>query len=269
MPYRRAHWYLLALLPLTALAFWKQFLTQLTAVPVQIHAHAATGTLWMLLLIAQSWTIHHDEKSVHRTVGTASLMLFPLFIASAMAVSILEARDFVASPDHLLAARFLLFDVVAVGGFAYAYFEALRQRRKVHVHARYMLSTVFFLMPAILPRAANRWLPLSSFIPVSVLKGLYVVDASIVVTAFLAFALAIRSGKHGWPFYVAGALLLLSELLFRFVGGMAWWRSSIPVIANSPMIQSVLIAGLLGAFIGYAGWIAGRRPALPSAAVPV
>ena len=52
----------------------------------------------------------------------------------------------------MFAPRLVWLDVVGVGGFAYFYYQALRQRRKVHPHSRYMLATVFFLLPPIFGR---------------------------------------------------------------------------------------------------------------------
>jgi len=45
MPYRHAHWYLLSLFPLAALAFWFNYLSQLRTVPIEFHIHGITATL--------------------------------------------------------------------------------------------------------------------------------------------------------------------------------------------------------------------------------
>src|SRR3990170_1325258 len=154
MPYRHAHWYLLALFPLATLAFWQSYLSQFATASGEFHAHGMTATLWLVLLVVQSLTIGRDQRQVHRTVGTASLVLFPLFLMGGTGIFFGMADRFIAgSPFHAMYAPNLVWlDVVGVSGFAYFYYQALRQRRKVHPHSRYMLATVIFLLPPIFGR---------------------------------------------------------------------------------------------------------------------
>src|SRR5215207_9817452 len=95
MPNRHAHWYLMALFPIAGLAFWPQYLSQVSTAEFEFHAHGVTATLWLMLLVAQSWTIHHDHRRAHRAVGMASLALFPLFLAGGTGIFIGMARRFV------------------------------------------------------------------------------------------------------------------------------------------------------------------------------
>jgi hypothetical protein len=37
MPYRHAHWYLLAVFPLAGLAFWKSYLAQFSAATLAVY----------------------------------------------------------------------------------------------------------------------------------------------------------------------------------------------------------------------------------------
>src|SRR4028119_1494920 len=86
MPYRNAHWWLLLLLPLTALAFWPNYFGNLRAAPYAFHVHGVTATLWILLLAAQSWTIHERKNALHRKLGYASFALFPFFFVGGLLV---------------------------------------------------------------------------------------------------------------------------------------------------------------------------------------
>ena len=103
MPYRHAHWYLIGLLALAGLAFWPQYLSQVRTAPAQYHLHGITATLWVLMLIAQSMTIHRDQRQVHRKLGTLSLVLFPLFLAGGSTIFLGMAQRFVeGSPFHVM-----------------------------------------------------------------------------------------------------------------------------------------------------------------------
>lgn len=272
MPNRHAHWYLLALFPLAGMAFWPQYLSQIRTAAFEFHAHGVTATLWLMLLVAQSWTIHHDRRRAHRVVGMASLALFPLFLAGGTGIFVGMARRFVdaSSPFHTMyAAKLAWLDVVAVAGVAYLFYEGLRQRRKVHPHSRYMLATALFLLPPILGRLSPILPPLAIAGPQDFWKLEYGFQLSNALTAAIAFGLAIRSGKHGRPFYVAGALTLLGAILFQTIGGMAWWEALYARAADLPAAPLALAAALAGFAIAYAGWVAGRRAAPPLGAVAV
>jgi hypothetical protein len=260
MPYRHAHWYLAGLLALAGLAFWPQYLSKISDAPAQMHIHGITATLWLLMLIAQSWTIHHDSRSLHRTVGMMSLVLFPLFLAGGSTIFLGMAQRYVeGSPFHLLYAPNLAWlDFVGVGGTAYLYYEALRQRRKVHPHARFMLATVFFLLPPILGRLMA--IPLGVRGPEDFDKlgtGFQLANG---VTAAIAFWLAYRAGRHGRPFVIAGVLTLVGATLFEVVGRMPQWEALFARAADLPVAPFAASAGIAGSGIAYAGWIAGRRP---------
>ena len=271
MPYRHAHWFLLALFPLAALAFWPGYLASLTTASMEFHAHGVTATAWLLLLVAQSWTIHHGQRGAHRALGTASLALFPLFLAGGASIFLGMAHRYVegASPFHLLyAPRLAWLDVVGVAGIAWFYYQALRWRRKVHVHSRYLLATAIFLLPPILARLSPILPPLAISGPQDLGKlmiGLHLANG---LTAAIAFTLAVRSGPHGRPFYIAGWLSLLGSLLYQTVGGMAWWHSLFARAAELPSPPFALAAGLGGAAIGYAGWVAGRTARPQTDALP-
>ena len=263
MPYRHAHWYLLSLFPLAALAFWPSYLSQFRTAPAEFHMHGITATLWLILLVAQSWTIHHDKRQLHRTVGTASLILFPLFLMGGAGIFFGMADRFVqGAPFPLLyAPKLAWFDFVAVGGMAYFYFEALRQRRKVHPHSGYMLATVMFLLPPIFGRLSA--IPLGVTGPADFPK----LDTGFIATnmliAGLAFWIAYRRGKHGRPFVLAGVLTLVMTILYMTIGNMAAWRSFYASMADWPTAPFTLAAGAAGIIIAYAGWMAGKRTVPP------
>lgn len=267
MPYRYAHWYLLALFPFAGLAFWQSYLSQLSTSSMEFHAHGISATLWMILLVVQSWTMASGHRQLHRTLGTTSLVLFPLFLAGGASIFFGMADRYVAgSPFHVMyAPRLAWLDFVGVAGFAYFYYEALRQRRKVHAHSGYMLATVFFLLPPIFGRLMA--IPLGVRGPEDFGKLGTGFQIANVLIALLAFVIASRRGRNGRPFAIVGVLTLLSSFLYQTVGGMPAWHAVFARAAELPTAPFALAAGLAGAVIAYAGWIAGRRT-LPSGAVP-
>ena len=268
MPYRHAHWYSLALFPFVGLAFWRDYLSQITTASIAFHAHGVTATLWLFLLIAQSWTMARNQRQAHRTVGSLSLVLFPLFMAGGASIFMGMADRYVMGlPFHVLHAPNLAWlDVVAVGGFAYFYYEALRLRRKVHPHAGFMLATVIFLLPPVFGRLSA--IPMGVTGPETLDRMGPGIQYANLLTAALAFFIAWRRGKHGKPFVLAGILTLIAAALFQFVGDLPGWERFYARFADLPMAPFVLAAGLAGIGIAYAGWTAGKR-ATPPAPLPV
>ena len=265
MPYRRAHWYLLALFALSLLAFWPQYLSQFPTAPVAFHLHGMTAGLWLLLLIAQSLTISRGDRALHRTLGLISLALFPMFLAGGVGIFLGMAERFVAraTPFHaLFPPRLALLDAVAVAGFAWFYFQGLRHRRTVQLHARYMLATPIFLMPPIL----GRLMPFPPVMPGvgedSLLFGLGFQVANLIAAA-IALLLAGRSGRHAKPWLIAGGLIVFSAVLFQFVGGSAWWKGWFGQFASVPLGPAAFMVAAFGVVIAAAGWIAGRDARRP------
>jgi hypothetical protein len=77
MPCRHAYWYLLTAFPLAGLAFWPNYLSQFATSPLEFHMHGITASLWLTLLVFQSWTIQNGQREMHRQTGVLSLGLFP------------------------------------------------------------------------------------------------------------------------------------------------------------------------------------------------
>ena len=272
MPYRRAHWYLLAVFPLAGLAFWQSYFSQFATAPMAFHAHGVTASLWLTLLTVQSWTIHHERSGLHRQLGLGSLALFPLFLAGGATIFVGMAQRFVGqvAPFYTMyAPRLAWLDVVAVAGFAYCYFQALRLRRKVHPHSRYMLSTVFFLLPPILGRLAPALPPLTPSGPTDLWKLGVAFQLANAIAAGIPLFLAWRAPRHGRPFVEVGTLILVGAVLYQIVGGTAAWRSLFAQAANIPVPVLAFVAGATGAIVAYAGWVAGKGQVTSAEAVPV
>ncbi|MFP5330362.1 MAG: hypothetical protein ACLGHC_09555 [Alphaproteobacteria bacterium] len=265
MPNRLAHFYVLALFPLAALAFWPSYLSQLSTASGEFHWHGATATLWLILLVAQSLTIHRGQRPIHRAVGLASLALFPLFLMGGVGIFFGMAERYVAGEPFqaMYAPRLAWLDFAGVGGFAYCDYEALRNRRKVHPHSRYMLATAIFLLPPIFGRLTG--IPLGVTGPEDFLRLSIGFQAANALTAAIAFGLAWWSGKHGRPFVIAGALTVAGAVLYETIGGMPAWQALYAHVADFPKAPFMLAAGVAGIAIAYAGWVAGRRPITPGA----
>jgi hypothetical protein len=245
------------------LAASTNYFSKFAASPYAFHVHGITASLWILLLAFQGWTIHNRRNALHRGAGAASLALFPFFLVGGllvlqtMAVKF-EARD---GPFYtLFGARLGTADTLSSIALPVLFYQAIRWRRKVHLHARYMLAPVLFLLPPIVSRLLPILPPFAITGPETFHRFSDGVHASLALTVALAAFLYWRAPRHGLPFLIVGGLTALQILLFETVGRMPAWEQLYTALADvpTPLVASVGLAA--GVLAGAAGWIGGQRP---------
>ena len=161
MPYRRAHWYVMELAAITAIGFWRDYFAVLPKAIWPWHVHGITASLWILLVALQSWTIADRRLPLHRTLGKASLILFPFFFAGG--VGVIHSMAVATTPTdpfyRFWGAPLGSVDTLATVTIGWLFFEALRARRNVQQHARLMLATPLFLLFPALERVLSHYVP--------------------------------------------------------------------------------------------------------------
>jgi len=270
MPYRRAYLYVLALLALTFAAFWPGYFSKLPAKLMAHHVHAAGAVLWMLLAIAQSWSIHHDQFALHRKVGLATFILFPFFLIGGMWVIHVEATTLAAGlntpaglsdPENLVIAQFGWFDPLANIGFAALFWGGHKYRYKVQLHARYMLGTLLFVIAPIGFRLLAILIPfLRSDETFS-----YAMAGGNLIALAIALILYRQAPKHGRPWLIAAGFIVAQGITFETLGRIPAWA---PIFASVSYVNLPLLltlTGIVSLGIAWHGWIAGARPGAPKA----
>jgi hypothetical protein len=96
MPYRYGHYYVVFVLAVILAGFWKSYFSIAGAVPFAFHAHTFSATIWLLLLILQSASIHGRHNAFHKLAGLASLGLFPFLIAGFVMIINVTAAGYAA-----------------------------------------------------------------------------------------------------------------------------------------------------------------------------
>ena len=264
MPYRNAPYYVLGCIGVIIAGFWASYFSVYAAVPWQFHAHGVAASLWVLTVLAQSWTPHHGQLALHRAVGKASLLLFPFLIGGLFAIIDVTAKGFVAGDGPVrvrFGGEFLIGLSLAVAAYVVLYYRALKFRRKVWVHSGYMLSTPLILFESPFSRVLGTWVPpfnapsLDTVIP-------SIVSAMVPSLALIA-ALWWVYREKAKPFLVAGAFIVAQMLTMGLMSDNALLEGLLPPLAAVPSAGVVLAGMMLGAATSWAGWQAGKRPVAP------
>jgi hypothetical protein len=266
MPYRHAHYYLVLLVMLTVPAFWPTYFSVISDANVALHIHSFTASLWIALLLFQSWAIHHRHREWHHVVGVTSLALFPLFLAGSVLIAHKMALEFSTGDlfNSRFGARFAALDLVAVLAIAFLFWSGLRWRRKVHQHSGYMLGTVFFLLEPIFARLLIQYVPGLAPMPPEFARLTLDVDLSLAAAVLFALALAWKHPKSVQPWIIIAGLLFLQLVLFSTLGVLTPWEALLRAFAEvpAPLLFSCSLA--VGAFVSWRGWNSiPRRPVRP------
>jgi hypothetical protein len=269
MPYRHAHYWLLALFPLIVVAFWPGYFGDLRGARLAQHAHGLTALAWLALLTVQSWSVHRRRFGWHRAAGLAVFGVVPLFAAAGIyAVHDMAAEMKAGSPFAAFAAPALapddLSSIVALVGFVAA---ALAARRRVARHAAWMLATALLVLPPMTTRLIQVVTRAVGVPPPSFWVSFVLGQG---VTIALALLLAQRRPSEAKPFLVLVALTLAQLAAFRALGTDAGWRAALATFASGSPLPGVLAAAVLSLGLLLLAWrsVPRRTPAVRSAFDP-
>lgn len=235
----------------------------LATAPWAFYPHAITATLWMLLLCLQSWSATTRCFPLHRLLGRASLGVFPVFIAGGFGVMHSMVAATPTSPFYRLHGVGLGWaDLLAMVTVAWLYFSALRDRRNLQRHARFMLATPLMLLSPALGRTGTH------FVPGLMIEGppdfpifadsFHLANLAAAIAAFWLYR---TSPRHGLPFAVCGLVAVAQSLGFALASYLTPWRDAFFAFGELPAAPVVLAGLATGAAVTWAGWITGERPA--------
>ena len=274
MPYPRAYLYMFGVIAVIVVGFWPSYFAVAGNVPWQFHAHGVAASCWVALVTAQSWTAHRKPQlPLHRAVGMASLFLFPFLIAGLAAITTVQAKNWIeGEPLHLLyGPGFLIGTLVAMAAYVTVYYRALKYRRKVWVHAGYMLSTPLILFESPFSRAAAFVFP-----PFQV-KGpadfphiMASIEWSCAIELAIIAIIWWRVGERARPFLVTAGFIVVEMLAMGFASRFDVLKQFDTFIGHVPAMTIVLMGFAIGAATSWAGWQAGKRPVahIPGAVQP-
>lgn len=217
--YARSPLYLAGLLALAVLGFYRSYFAQLLATDAVHHLHGLAATAWLVMLCGQAWLYRTRRLALHRQLGRWSLVLVPVFLLS----GVLVLRRMLSSQDGFSQAygmRLSIVDVSSLAYFALAFGLALHFRRRLPLHARFMVSTALLVLPPALARAAGQYVPGVNSFEAAFHTGYGA--SELMVVALIVHDL--RSGGWRWPYPLLLAVMLLQQVGFHAVPHWPLWQ---------------------------------------------
>ena len=130
---------------LTLLGF-RSYWTGFSEAPLRWHLHGISATAWYIVLIVQPWLYHHRSIKIHRKVGMIGIILAGFVAASALGVLRGNLTQPEQSPLFEVRYSLTLLDFMFVSGFLFSVLAAILNSKNTASHARWMISTVFWVL---------------------------------------------------------------------------------------------------------------------------
>ena len=243
MPYRHAPYYVLFVIAVIAAGFWPSYFAASGNVPWQFHAHGVAASIWVAMVLAQSWTAHHKQFAIHAAVGKSSLLLFPFLIGGLAAIIDLTGKTVVATPDPvrtMFGSSFVVGLALAIAAYVVLYYRALKYRRKVWIHSGYMLSTPLILFESPFSRILNMVMP---GLAIRGAGDLHLIMPAIewAMTLELAFVAIVwwKYREKAYPFLVAGGFIVAQMLAMGLLAYSPLLMPVLRAIGNTPSLVLV------------------------------
>ncbi len=204
--------------------------------PFILHFHAASMSLWLLLLLAQSVIMYRGKPDTHKKLGLISFVLAPCILISMYGVEMLNiGQNVVTAPDIApnQAAQYKrnISSALLIHGVSYLFFPVfylwaiLVRRKDGETHKRMMiLATLVLMVPGI-----GRLLSVSGLLPD---LGLNIIDARhfyllLLIVPAVVYDVVKQSVPH--KSYIIGIALILAWIVTaHFLWNSEWWLETAP-----------------------------------------
>ena len=195
-------------------------------------------------------------------------MLFPFLIGGLAAIIDVTAKGFVAGDGPvrmMFGGSFLIGLALAIAAYVTVYYRALKYRRKVWIHAGYMLTTPLILFESPFSRLLNAFMP---GLAIRGVEDLPLIMPSILWAMALELAIVaaiwLRYREKANPFLVAGGFIVAQMVAMGVLAYSPLLMPLLRAIGNMPSAVLVMTGFAIGAATSWAGWNAGKRALVPA-----
>lgn len=216
---------LIALLPLSVLAFWKTYFSGLLqngkSFNFYFHFHVIIAVTWLLMLIVQPVLFRLKKIRLHKLLGKISYVLFPILLLSVLLLAHYRYRTTQdAEPVQLL----IPFKDIIIA--LYGYTIAIYYKKRVLIHARGMLLTGIVFLEPVLVRIFSHYITSWPYTMYLAMVCIYMVLMLVIISERHT-----KEGKWVFPpvfiFYIVVHLVILNHWQVPFLRAFASWFSQI------------------------------------------
>ena len=211
--YKKAYWYLSFVFLFIFVGFFPTYFSRLAKTDWMHHLHAIVAMSWLGLLITQTYLAGNKKWKWHRQLGVSSFVLAPLLVITALMMThvMLAAQTNlkIGSPFIMLA----FVDISTLSYFIFFYGLAIKNKKNVLKHQRYMVSTVFIIIPESFGRVLLFYVPRIHTFTYAVF---YAVSFILLVLVTLIID-DLRKGKQYFAYWFSFVYFLILLILIPFI----------------------------------------------------
>jgi hypothetical protein len=222
--------YFAGLLALALLAFWPSYLSKvLDTSNAYIHLHAVTAAMWVLMLAVQPLAIRARRFTFHRVLGRMSYALAPILVVTVVLLAHSRIRG--VDGQAFAMQSYVLYLQLSLGAvFALSYALAIRARRSVALHARFMVCTGLTMIDPVVIRLMVWWAPTPTWNYQWLTFGL----TDLVLVALIWLERRRPVGRSVFPAMLVVFMLAQAPALFGLTFTPAWqafarWFAALPL----------------------------------------
>jgi hypothetical protein len=180
----------------------------------------------MLLLVVQPLLYSRGKIKTHRYLGWSSLVLVPLIIAGGLIMMKLMVHRQASYPPNTVY-QLAFIDILTLLGFAVIWFLAIRYRKKIKLHARFMVSTIFGPLIPALTRVFFVLHFADGFTEALTYSYLLI---EIILIVIILKERKVREMRFTYlPVFI---YMVLQHISIYFAGNWEWWRDLLNSITN-------------------------------------
>jgi hypothetical protein len=258
MPYTYANYFVGLVFIITIIGFWPSYFLKIAHVPLAFHVHAFTALTWVSLVMLQVWSIQNQKNDIHRTVGKLSLFIFPFVIVGFVMIINVSAESFISAKNAFsvkITPSFGASMLFAIITYLVLFYQALKNRHNINLHAGYMLVTPLVLFESPFSRIMLDYMPFMIF---TGSEGVRLILDAIVISMSMAIVFALvmylRDRKNGLPFLVVAVLMTVQALTMAFAGDIQVWRDIFGAYSQIPEGITISAGLVIGAIVAWLGW---------------
>ncbi len=211
--YKRIPLFLVLVFLVVVVGFTPTYFNSFTQIGSVFHYHAIPAILWLILLIVQPILFSMGKIKVHRLVGLFSLFIALLvFLGNLLIINQMLTVTF--NEDGSNEEYQFAFSSFALSfGFVLFVVLAYINRKNIHIHSRYMISTAFFALVPGLIRLFDVSLALNTTITYTISIGLI----------FILILIDFFNKKQYLPYLILFMWFSLIAIIFPSIHECDWW----------------------------------------------